>query len=470
MVLAKKKVFDYLELAFKLSFLFLGFFNFNAFTFGTVVTSILVKITVPLAGICVLYRLFHIKHYLKDKVLIVLILFWISGMITLLLSWEYGYMSQLKTMIWLAMQLALLYATDIRKTTEERKKEIHLLMYVFVAFLFVSSIASFVLMGIRYRDIRFYEGIRIVSGYIWGRLWGVYTDPNYAGVMVTISILFSLYILPSIQNRLAKAFFIANIILQGFYICFSDSRTAMVAAFIGLAIHTYCVFFRKLTVQKTFWKSVTCVVLAVLVGIGFLASTSAVKKGYNEIIRYVASHQTPVDPDDPDGDIEEVDPEELLSGRTEDIENDISNRRFDLWGSAIETFAARPVFGVAFDSLKNFVEKNLPETYLVNNDYGKYDNYHNTLFNILVGQGAVGFILFMIAAVMVAVRGLRVLSYHFHKENGSFYAMIFSVVAVVLVSAMFLKELVYTLSPNTFLFWLFLGAWMREGGKKGENA
>ena len=79
-------------------------------------------------------------------------------------------------------------------------------------------------------NIRFYEGIRIVSGYIWGRLWGVYTDPNYAGVMVTISILFSLYILPSIQNRLAKGFFIANIILQGFYICFSDSRTAMVAA------------------------------------------------------------------------------------------------------------------------------------------------------------------------------------------------------------------------------------------------
>ncbi len=470
MVLAKKKVFDYFELAFKLAFLFLGLFNFNAFTFGTVVTSVLVKITVPLAAVCVLYRLFNIKYYLKDKILIVLILFWISGMITLFLSWEYGYMSQLKTMIWLAMQLALLYATDERKTAEERKKELHILMYVFVVFLFVSTIASFVLMAMKHRSIHFYEGIRIVAGYIWGRLWGVYTDPNYAGVMVTISILFSLYILPTLKNRMAKAFFIVNIVLQGFYICFSDSRTAMLSAFLGLAVYCYCVFFRKLSIQKAALKNITCLALAVLVGIGFLASNSLVKKSYNEIVRYVARNQVVTDPLDPDVEIDQKDPEEFLSGRTEDIENDISNRRFDLWGSAIETFATRPAFGIAFDSLKTFVEENLPETYLVNNDHGKYDNYHNTLFNILVGQGAVGFILFMAAAVMAAVRGLQVLAHQLQKENGCYYAMIFAAIVSVLVSAMFLKELVYTLSPNTFFFWLFLGVWMRGTRKKDENA
>lgn len=69
---------------------------------------------------------------------------------------------------------------------------------------------------------------------------------------------------------------------------------------------------------------------------------------------------------------------------------DISNRRIDIWKSAIEIFKEKPVFGVGHNTVLAYVEAEQEDSYLINNDHMHFSSMHNAFFDILVAQGAVG--------------------------------------------------------------------------------
>ena len=155
-------------------------------------------------------------------------------------------------------------------------------------------------------------------------------------------------------------------------------------------------------------------------------------------------------------------------GRSQDLQSDISNGRFELWASGLEVWKTKPITGTGYNSFLPYVREAIPDTYVVNNDQGEYVSLHNGYINILVYQGLLGAVLF--AAFMVCVmvkwcKGVKTVC----KDHMDDIAVLTACVSVVAVSMVFLLEGVYTNSPGAFVLWTFLGYLMHYFVKKEEH-
>lgn len=475
-------VFDWIDLAYKVLFLVYGLLYFNSFTFGTPIMSIFVAASTVLAGVLLLYRLFRWRHFVHNVVLWILIAFLVSYGISMVLNYQYGIVEQLKTMVWMGMQYLLLFASDDRKNMDSHRKVFHVMAWVYVAYMFLASLVSLIMMFTQYGCIEDISGangstMRVITGFVWGRLWGVFTDPNYASTMATVALVFSLYFFKIHRNIVLRIFMVVNIVMQTFYIAFSDSRTGLVAIFLAIGVYFFCWMVtkrEKIKIRSVVLRSMAGFVAAAVVAGSCLVVISGVKKGYNTIIISISQMQQ-VDPSEDPGDDEPdepiMEPEKELVGREQDLENDFSNRRFDLWKASFDIVADRPIFGVSYLNLMQYTEDHFPDNYLVNNDHGKFGNYHNMLINIAAGQGLLGLALFIAAGAIAGIKCIKRVAKNIDQPNNIFYIAAFSAVIAILSSSMFVSDLVYVNSANATMFWFLTGILVAKNRNEAkENA
>lgn len=455
------RAFDWIDLIYKVIFLIFGFFSFNSMIAGRGIMSIFVVLTTGLAGMLLLYRLFNWRHFVHNAVLWILIAFLISYGVSLALNYQYGVVNQIKLMVWMGMQFLLLFASDDRKRTADHKKVFYVLAVTYLVYMFLACLISLVMMAFQYGEIMEVQtdaGVsQMITGFVWGRLWGVFTDPNYAATTASVAVILSLYLFSAFKNTFMRVFLTVNIVVQVIYISFSDSRTGLVAMFLGIGVYFFCWMMtkrKKIKIRSAVLRSAVCVVAAVAVAGSCLVVIDAVKVGYNTIIISQTGTEEPGNPSDPE---EETPPEKELVGREQDLENDFSNRRFDLWEASLEIIADRPVFGVSYLNLMQYTEDHFPENYLVNNDHGKFGNYHNMLFNIAAGQGLLGLAIFIAAGAIAGIKSIKRVSKEIDEPDGMFYIAAFSVAVTLLSSSMFVSELVYVNSANATIFWYLAG-------------
>lgn len=444
-----ERVFGISELVFKISFLLYGLATFNSFTAQTRLISVLLLLTTASAGITLLYRLVCCRRFIHNKLLWLSFAFLASYILSLVLNFQYANINSFKTLAFMGMQFCLLLATDDRRSFAAYKSELTCILRIFSAYMAAAALASIILMLCGYSDIAKRNGQTILSGFVWGRLWGVFTDPNYAAVMSALAVTVSLYALSQHKQILLRVLYIANICLQITYIAFSDSRTGCVLVFLALAVYFYLRLAALRLGKGRLAKNALCLAAALLIACVGVTSVHAVKRTYNHIVSSLAQKE-------PEADKDAVSDKSTL-GREQDIEQDISNRRFDLWYSALETVKLRPIFGVSFESVADFAEEHLPDTYLINNDHGRYNNYHNVFFNILTGQGLVGIAVFLVMVVYAALLLIKTLYRAYGTEHYLLCALIFTLLAIALASSMFVSDIIYTISVNMMLFWYLLG-------------
>lgn len=113
---------------------------------------------------------------------------------------------------------------------------------------------------------------------------------------------------------------------------------------------------------------------------------------------------------------------------------DISNRRFDIWKSAVEIFKTSPVFGISRANILPYVDDNLPDSYLVTNEYMRFDSMHNMFFEILVSQGAVGLITFLTFIIFVIVGIFKYGKYLWYHKYFPLFTVILSIAASACMS------------------------------------
>lgn len=456
------RVFQLSEFVFKISFLLYGLATYNSFTAHTKVVSVFLMTAVATAGISLIYRLLNYKHFIHNKVFWLSMAFLVSYLITFALNIQYANVNGLKTLVFFGMVFCLLLATDDRKRLDDRKGEMRIVFSVFSVYMFLASLASLAMMAFGYGEIVKRNNVSIISGFVWGRLWGVFIDPNYASVLAAMAIIISLYALWKFKKPLGRVVHILNIVIQMLYISFSDSRTGLVVAIAASLIFSFCYFLtRDFHVKKTLAKNALCVLLAILVGaMGFL-SIKVINKSYNAVISSISENA-------PDEEAEDA-MDKFKLGRESDTEQDFSNRRFDLWESAIETVKLKPVFGVLYDNLVDFVQDNLPETYLVNNDHGVFNNYHNIFFNVLVGQGIIGVLLLFALIICAGLKLLKALYSAFKTQHYALCVLMFTLLVSILLSSLFVTDIFYTTSPNMMMFWYLLGIMLAVKTKEGEK-
>ena len=453
---AKSQHVEKAELVFKLCYLCLAFISFNTFCARQWYLSYL-SYGIVIFGLFIgLLRLTHIKDFITPSIFI-LVSFCFSYVLSSINTMQYGVIENVQALVWMAVQYFLVFAYD--KTRDERglKKERSIILSVVLIYTFIAAIIGIVMMLTEYSYYEYVEGYNIYGGFIFNRLFGIYMDCNYGAVLSIISIVISVYIYKSV-NKYIKALLVVNIVAEYLFICFSDSRTGMMAAFATILVYIICKDYKgelkDFYKSKEFWKSLALSIVLVLLFVGSLLIVKNISSEARSAIARISARNAGASVEE-----QNVAAIEAEIGRYENgvADSNVSNGRFDIWGSAIDLFKAHPIIGVSFRNNIETARAEIPSTYIA---IAGYDSMHNFFFDILSSQGIVGTIIavFLIAAALITVAK----TYNQYEE----YGLLLSIIAAIFASMLFYSETFYMNTPGAFIFWYILGYMVNYKGQK----
>ena len=450
-----------LEIIFKFLFLLYTMISFNSILFGNRVISFVLWPTLLLGTVLVLWRLIKYKDYYRMPGLPAMFLFLASFIVSMLIYLRYDAKNNFITLIYLSFYFLLLYLIDEKRDLEKLKKEFRFFAWIFVIYMAICVAVSLTQMFVGYSYVYKVQpdNYEVITGFIWGRLWGVFLDPNVASVMAVIACYFSVYFFFHYKKIVLKVIMVINVIFQVFYIAFTDSRTALVSIFASLFVGLFIYFWYKWESRFiNFIKATAIALLAALIVAGIPHYTLL---AYNSIASNVNISSSSGDQDIP------------TVERNYDLEGDVSNRRFEIWKSALEIFEKTPVFGTSYYGIRPFAREYVPNTYIINNDQVDFRNMHNEIINVATAQGTLGLIalFWMGASILIFIlKRFRKIE----KKDFNMVCLLFTCIVCLACSAMFVSAgMFYYSAPSTVLFWMLLGYLVftiKKSSVKDENS
>lgn len=380
---------------------------------------------------------------------ILLVLFLIALTISIAVNYHYSPVGNIKVLAWQAVFFLLMFSSI--KFGRVAKNFLDRFQGLLIGFGFTMSLVSLVMFFTRfsYRTPLEQKTNPLRIGFVENRLFGSYTDPNYAAVMSVIVMIFSVYYLmkPTIKNGL-KAFLIVNLVLQLAYIALSGSRNGLVTLLFAASVGAFFYLFHKF--QGTSIKKVLIglVAGALLASVSFLA-IAGVKEVFPKLPAISVSQKYN---DNNSGLADENEDEDEVSLGREDIQGsgDVSNLRFTIWKSAMEIFKKNPVFGMPPKSLHQYAIQEMPTTYLAQTKLA----VHNAYLFLLVSTGVVGTVIMLIFMVKNIVLAF-IYAFKVPKMTKSFLYYLLTC-GVLAVSGLFHNELFLMATSSAIVFWVCL--------------
>lgn len=438
---------------FKLYDLIYVLLAFNAFVNGSVVMEIATLILVLFGAVTAVCMAAQFHVYRKMPNIWIIAAFLISYLISAGLTWRYGVTDNLKELIWLGISMIVVYGSSYLYEVDEMKREFRILAWIWVLYCTLANIVS-LSMVVWGRGYKIGSGANAkVIGLKWGRLWGIYDDPNHGGTIAVAAILLAVYLIASVKKRWQKWICLFTIVIQFAYLVLSDSRTGIVSLTAGVF---FWGLFRQFQKQKEkaqtfqFRKAGLPLLIALLIAVLTLGAAEAGGVVFEKM----------------DAQLVTVLPKKAVTSKYEkdtrktELENDASNGRLDIWKSGLGITKTSPVFGVSFRNMTAYAEEHLPQTYLVNNAiHAKYDSMHNSVLDILVSQGIVGIAIFLLLignTLWIFVKRIR----YVRTEDWMFLAGCFTVIAAMGAGSLFISMVFYLNGPQTYIFWVCFGYMM----------
>lgn len=429
----------------------------NTLTFGKPVIALVMWPSMLLGMLIIGYRVLNFRDYYKMPGLPFLILMLGSIGISTVLNYRYSLKGNLVFCIYWAFYFLVLYTIAQSKPREAVKHNFEMLSAFYIIYTTVNIIVSFYLMAINYSQKTFIEesNYEFCMGFVDGRLWGTFTNPNNAAAAAAIAVIMLLYFAFKTKKIVFKIADTLLILVQIAYIALSDSRTGAVFCGAALGIFVSAMLLCKWR-DKSIWLKVTAVCMAVVISAAGFIMPRMLKDGYNLVSKTITENRidNPGDQGDEDS---SFDPPVIDRGY--DLSDDVSNRRFDVWKSGVEIYkssAKTLVFGTGFSGVADYAKDRLPDTYIVSNDYAVIRTLDNELVNILSAQGTVGIIItaaLIIYLIVFIIRSFK----NLRKEDMTFFCTAISVVAGASAAAMFGGVMFYKFSVVGIIFWLLLG-------------
>ena len=443
-----------LETAFKIIYIVHLILAFNALVNRTFFIQVTSALTLICGAIVMLTKLITFPQYLRRKNFILLNLFLLSYILSSLVNCEFGIWDNFKGFIWLLLQIWILYF--INKDIDI-KKECFLIGVVYIIAVSLQNLISLVMffLGVSYRS-HLSDGSIHMFGFFWGRLWGIYDDPNHGAVISAIAVLLAVWLLSMSKRKMAKAFLAVSIIIQIAYIILSDSRTG----FLCLLFSSVLLWMIKsfYSYSKLDWKKVIkTIIISILTIAVILVLRDPVQNGFGAVRNVTVSMSS----QDTEQEVKtEVGREEIITDSSNtDSSNanaDPSNRRFDIWRSSVEIFMDSPLVGVGWGTINPYAHKYLPDTYIVNNDLTEFKAMHNVVFDVLAGQGLVGICIFIGIIINTVVFIFKRFQY-IQKSERFFMSTLFSILVMLAMASLLISFIFYVNSPQSFIFWMVFG-------------
>lgn len=403
--------------------------SFNSITAGRRWMNGFILFVVVCGGILLFRRACRWKEYRKTPLIWLWASFLISYGISSLLTAQYGVMENGKAIIWMALELFLLYPMGARLTEGDRLYGEKVFYGTIVLYTAIQAVVSLGMLAVGYSAVSEVRGQYI--GLQLGRLWGSYSDPNYGAILSVVSILCSLWILR--HGEKGKVVWRSNIGLQYLYIAFSYSRSGQVCLAVA-GLLAYWVIWPK--IRKEGWKKLLLALVLLLV---LIPGIYVVREGYNRLHLTVYAAES----------------EGSALHREEELKEDISNGRFAIWKDGWDVFRVNPVFGISYRNIAPYMKEYFPDSYMVTKE-NALNTFHNMWVDVAVSQGSVGFLLLMGAVFCLGKKTIRMLPGW--KEPEFFQHFFpFLVVIVIGIGAFFVSDVFYVNTPTAVIFWFCLG-------------
>lgn len=442
------------RIKFVFTLLYLIYFSFT-YTVGDYflpgVTTFIYTILIY-AGVAIMLLDFFLSGILfRFRYSWMLIVFYIFCVVSVLMNIAYDPYGNLKMVMWMLVQTFV-----IATVNGEYKDLLHvnrfcIIVEVIAALWLVSAIASIVIFILGYYNFFPYDNrVGYLSmGFLLGRLFGVYDDPNYASLCVLfIMILLICKMIMKKESKALRRYHIFVLITDFIYIVLAASRTTelclyIAAAFIGFFL--VCHFIRRKGVEgiKRYLISIVAAVMCVAVSMGVYTAS-----GFALGELYVATSFCRIN-FDPNHDYAQ----DLLRP---DVESgDVSNNRFAIWKDYLEIYEQKPVFGIGPRNGLTYINKLMPDSFVAEKKY----SFHNGYLSLLMGSGAIGAVVMLL---FLALKAKTIVFYVFRK-NGSddkYYVPIVLMTAVLATAAIGAFPLWALFFHNTFydiIFWFIFG-------------
>ena len=404
-------------------------------------------------ALLILLDLLTDRSIFSNKLNYILIAFLGVCVISSIINFQYGFVDNIKTLIWLGVQFFILFTVNPRYSREQVIREIKIIGIFVSVIMFAASAASIVTYVFQMDFlVTMSNGVKMRQGFYDGRLFGVFRDPNYAAIMALIALVLSVLLLIKYSDRLyKKVICVISIAVQYTYIILSNSRTGHIAVLAAVFVASYFVlnsmWMKK--VKKDWLRVSTSLITSIailFVSMGALSYSKDLLK-YAHVKVDTSQGENPENPIDDDDILERPDIDE--GGNKY-----VSKSRLMIWESAIEIFTSAPVFGVSPRNTWNYADKNFPEGFISVRHYST----HNGYIDLLMCTGIVG-TLVMLAFLCICIYKALKLIFIRRKYLSKYKDVIFCgiIVLIIAISACFLSEIFFLNTFSADLFWLFLG-------------
>ncbi len=448
------KYMDTAERIFLLLFFIYSFLGTNSFTYGHKIITYVMWITFMLGGLLLLYRLINFRSYYKMPGAVFLLFMLASMGISILANYQYAFKENIIYAIYWVFYFGLLYVQRSDLSLETLREKFHFVAALFIIYMTVGVIASYILMITGYNGV-FHApdtNFEYRLGFSIGRLWGIFINPNHAAFSSCIASALLIYFITRTKKIVTRVFYVIDIFLLTFYISMADSRSGAISMGVMLAVISLVLLLYKNKEKRWIFKGLSVLTAAAILVCGFYVPR-LLKDAYNQVINLTVSTDQPG---------EEQGHSAFTIERGYDISEDISNRRFDIWKSAVEIYTSSPktmILGTSFRGMVPYALEHLPDTYLVNNDSIIFETTDNEFFNILTSQGAIGIVTVVLFAVFVLIFLIRRLL-KLKREYVMLAAVLLSIVISLAACAMFSGVMFYNFSQNAIIFWFALGSFI----------
>ena len=436
-----------------------------------------------------MYDFFCERHFCRIPYVDVITLFFIVLLLSCLVNRQYGLVENLKSVAWMAFQVYLLCSINPNTGDRALFNTFKLLSNPFIVMqtgAVLLSLAQF-LTGTFYTVDVVFGGVPLDLriGFVSARLFGIFTDPNYATIASLIALGFIAY--NWFCSGLPKWTRILYAFAAFFLFCYcilSGSRTGFLLLLAVSFLVGGSLFVIKLPLKAWAIRVVSFVVIGALSAGLTVSVFETLKSALSHAPGLYYSIMYPDDLYD-DGDTTTTTtttttpssssdtttssttvsttpstrptrpPAPEINFDRGDVDDDVSNNRFTIWKDCLTLVKTSPLFGTGPRTHLEFAEDHFDDMYIV----GKGYSVHNGYLALFVGSGILGGVLMLVWLVLILI---HVIGYLIRRANSrdQYYWPVFictAILAVEAISAFPFMALFFCNEITDILFWIVLG-------------
>ena len=408
---------------------------------------LLIPSAILMAGI-VFFNVKNFNKVIKNKIYIFFMAFLLSYLTTFLINNKYNVTGSIKVLIWTTMHFVFSFGCYYITSDYQLKKELKYVSTVLILVLSILNINNLLLLITHTSSFTYsLSNVALLVGLTpWGRFYGIFYDPNYTSIMCVVSMFLAIYLLKEYKSKFIKILLIFSIVLQVIYIVFCESRSGLFTLITTIAVYSAL----NMIVIKNLKKNIKIFLITITTIILVIVLPKICINCYNNIQNKKEIKTEEV--------LEENPKTKIQIGRN-DNQEDVSNRRFDIWKSGLEIFSKNLIFGVGFPNITPIALDKYPSTYIVNNDFSHFDAFHNSVIDVFTSQGIIGGTIMAMIYLYTLIETIKRRKILFNKNNKNTREIIIIITCMfsIMISSMLLSQIYYINNACTFMFWALFG-------------